>query len=88
MKITPTCRYGHGELRQLTMPDSADGATHSWGLAGVFQYQLRPGSSTASRVLAGPMIIPSQNVYTMKAFRCTICGYMELFDDEGIDGGA
>ena len=86
MKITPTCRYGHGELLQLTQVDDANGFKHSWGLIGVLMHQFRAGESGVGDPLTS--ISHSGNVYTMKTFRCPTCGYMELFDDEGIDGGA
>ncbi|SAJ91427.1 hypothetical protein UA11_04699 [Burkholderia multivorans] len=88
MKVTPTCRYGHGELLQVTQPDSPDGAKHSWGLVGVLLHHFRAGASRVGEPLTATMISESGSVYTMKMFRCPTCGYMELFDDEGIDGGA
>lgn len=85
MKVTPTCRYGHGQLVHVTQPDVA-GMKHSWGLVGVLIQHFRAGASSVGEPLTS--ISHSGNVYTMKTFRCPICGYTELFDDEGLDGGA
>lgn len=86
MKVTPTCRYGHGELVHLTQPDDGMGTNHSWGLVGVLMHHFRARASSVGEPLTS--ISQSGNVYTMKTFRCSTCGYMELFDDEGLDGGA
>ena len=62
--LTPSCRYGHGDLAQ------DDGV---FALVGVTVAKPEPGVISANH---------NDRVFVLKAFRCTVCGYIELFDHE------
>lgn len=78
MTLEPDCRYGHGKLVAVHVdPDNY------WGLFGVYVKRAVAGEITAGQGLAE--LVPSQKVFTLTAFRCPKCGYMEIFD-EGFRG--
>ncbi|WP_144409776.1 hypothetical protein [Cupriavidus basilensis] len=78
-KFSPTCRYGHGPLSQIEQIPS----DHRWGLAGVTIAPLTAGSPV-NRALSASFA--SGRIYTVSVHRCQICGYLELFDDEVLNG--
>jgi hypothetical protein len=64
MKVTPECRYGHGEL----------------------DWQVDPSGEISQFVLGGVhaengQFTPTSRFFGVKLFRCSTCGYIELFDD-------
>ena len=76
MKIEPTCRYGHGDLQRI--PDEPE--NHRYALMGthipVRKFPIQLGAQLG-------VATPSGRIYSVAAFRCATCGYLELFDDEG-----
>lgn len=79
MKVIPTCRYDHGELQIVSLEPSA----HAWGLMGVTLVPFQAGSPVGQPLLQTKT---SGRVYTVTVFRCPVCGYLELFDDEVSNG--
>ena len=79
MKFTPTCRYGHGDLEVI--PRAPE--NHYWGLMGAHHLPLRVGMSVNKPLSATEA---SGRIYTVAIYRCSTCGYMELFDD-GVRNG-
>jgi hypothetical protein len=79
--MKPTCRYGHGEL-ELQNTASEDSR---WVIG-----QLDSRTMRAYSLLdGGPEYQPfSPVVFSLNIYRCSKCGYLELFDDEVTDGGA
>lgn len=69
-KITPICRYGHGEL----MIDADDSEPRLWALLGVKKMGAGSSGHTA--------MMPTGSSYSFVMYQCRVCGYIELFDDE------
>lgn len=65
--ITPECRYGHGQLTEVTGDPELRYAVRS-----VFKTQ--EGDQK--------IITESPYAFTARLYRCRFCGYLELFDDE------
>lgn len=92
MKITPTCRYGHGELlrEDVISPEAVESSKkYSWGLMGILEQLYRPaqgesGGDSPFHVSRGH----SGHVFTLRLYKCSTCGYLELFDEEVMNGGA
>lgn len=92
MKIVPTCRYGHGELLRehvLSPEDDGSDQKYSWGLMGIVERlhwspESIPGDRNTAQVSRGH----SGHVYTLRLYKCSTCGYIELFDEEVMNGGA
>lgn len=78
MIVEPNCRYGHGPLVRVPVARDA-----YWGLYGVRRVQAEVGAFVAGQPLAS--LEANHAVFTLLAFRCPTCGYMELFD-EGFTG--
>lgn len=68
MNVQPTCRYGHGPLMR---PDSEDDTR--W----VFGVTKKTEDADGKKALTE---LPY--AFTVLLYRCPICGYIELFDDE------
>lgn len=83
MKVTPTCRYGHGDLEVAN--EGHDTNTHRWTLLGVTSQSFVAGSSVGTPLTSTG---PSGNVFTLALYRCPVCGYLEMFDDEASHGSA
>lgn len=69
----PTCRYGHGDLEQEKL-----GPSQFWGVMGALVREIPPKTllgQTTETVSSGAL-------YTVNLYRCRVCGYVELFDDE------
>lgn len=81
MKITPTCRYGHGELQES--PRSPD--NHCWGLIGATLTNQVVGATHFGTSIAR-VTEASGRVFTITLYRCPVCGYLEMFDDEALRG--
>lgn len=69
MIVTPTCRYGHGELQENPA---------LWSLTGV---TLSPIGQPAEGQPPVMVVMENGRAYSTKLFRCPVCGYIELFDD-------
>jgi len=67
--VTPTCRYGHGELTKN--PDS-------WSLGGIEVLARSTGGDAENPISA---VAQNGRVFTLNFYRCAVCGYIELFDD-------
>lgn len=67
MNITPTCRYDHGPLAEITGEPDLRYAVRS-------VFKTREGDQ--------PVITESPYAFTARLYRCSVCGYLELFDDE------
>ncbi len=80
MHIAPTCKYGHGPLARVI--DSP--GNHRFALMGVTLPKPPEGFIQFSE--ASTPAQPSGRVYSIAVFRCTTCGYLELFDDEALHG--
>ncbi|WP_155705995.1 hypothetical protein [Burkholderia cepacia] len=79
MKVTPTCRYGHGDLAEVTRtPDE-----HYWGFIGARLIPFRVGTPVGTSLMETEA---SGRIYTVALYRCPVCGYLEVFDDEGTNG--
>lgn len=80
MVITPTCRYGHGDLVEIPVPptltDQGQGrpvqGEHAWAF----------NSSILTRFAGTDIFFTDTGIasFTFMLFRCETCGYMELFD--------
>lgn len=76
MILEPECRYGHGLLQKIkTEPENY------WGLFGTILKRASAGSAVGQPLAS---LEPNSKVFTLTGFRCSTCGYMELFD-EGAD---
>src|SRR5260364_130240 len=76
--VTPTCRYGHGDLSKVERtPES-----HFWGLIGANTRHFRTGTPVGQPLSQTEL---SGRIYTLQLFRCSICGYLEFFDDNIVD---
>src|SRR5260364_234136 len=77
--VTPTCRYGHGDLSKVERtPES-----HFWGLIGANTRHFRTGTPVGQPLSQTEL---SGRIYTLQLFRCSICGYLEFFDDNIVNG--
>ncbi|MBR7961214.1 hypothetical protein KDW41_12240 [Burkholderia vietnamiensis] len=81
MKVTPTCRYGHGNLAEVDRMRP----NHYWGFMGADITSVAKPSNAGEKVNVVEM---SGHVFTMMLFRCPVCGYMETFDYEAPDGSS
>lgn len=68
MNITPTCRYDHGPLEE-----SQGDPELRYAVRSVFKTHEPSGQL---------VIEEAPYVFTARLFRCPVCGYVELFDDE------
>ncbi|AOZ06729.1 hypothetical protein BKK80_13570 [Cupriavidus malaysiensis] len=75
MKVTPTCRYEHGELQEIPREPE----THYFGLMGATLVPFRAGTPVGEPLSRTTV---SGRIYTVSIFRCPVCGYLEMFDDE------
>lgn len=71
--MTPTCRYGHGELVRADPPDE-----HVFVLSSMKRTRLPDGNGGSVDI----MFRPSEPFYTLAVFQCQTCGYVELFDED------
>jgi hypothetical protein len=71
--LSPACRYGHGDLDRVALKNGEDEPR------GMFLPTFR------DIVGVGPALVDGSG-YTIAAFRCATCGYIELFDDEALNG--
>jgi hypothetical protein len=67
-KVTPTCRYGHGPLVQIDLMTS-DGKPRGMMLS-TFEFSDEKS-----------MAMEDGNGYSVIGFRCSVCRYMEFFDE-------
>lgn len=74
MILDPVCRYGHGAMIKID-----PGPDMYWGLFGVSISRAKAGEARAGDPLTE--LVPNGLVFTLTAFKCTKCGYMELFDE-------
>ncbi|WP_186044277.1 hypothetical protein [Burkholderia gladioli] len=82
MKVTPTCKYGHGELVTVDEKEIIDGAKHSWALTGLLVKPYYAVSEVGAQPALTKDISYSGHVFTLSAYSCKVCGYMEFFDIE------
>ncbi len=82
MKVTPTCKYGHGPLEPAD--EEAYGPDHYWVFAGMYLRRARAGQFRAGDPLVNHSL--SGHAFAVKLFRCAKCGYMEMFDEEVANG--
>lgn len=68
LPITPECRYGHGLLKEVKGDEGL-----RYVIRSVYKDQPAPGEQ---------VITESPVVFTALLFRCPVCGYLEVFDDE------
>lgn len=82
MKVTPTCKYGHGHLTAEIVQPATEKTRVSWGLLGAVESWADddPGRT------GPPQVSYSGHIFTLKLFRCPVCGYLELFDYEEKSG--
>jgi hypothetical protein len=73
VKVTPMCRYGHGPLGRIRLLNHEE---HPRGMV-LPTYLEIPGM--------GPALMDG-NGFSVTLFRCSTCGYLELFDDEVANG--
>ena len=72
-KITPTCRYGHGDLQKVSL------FSHDRQLRGIALPTFLDVKGAGTALMDG-------SAYSIIAYRCPACGYLELFDDEVANG--
>lgn len=65
-QVEPTCRYNHGKLVLEDSP--SDPSTSGWGLRSFAFFDLPPDEN--------------DSVWTVKVYKCPVCGYVELFDKD------
>ncbi|MCM2546210.1 hypothetical protein ACVCII_03955 [Burkholderia glumae] len=80
LKVTPICRYGHGELERVNGPETPDGTKHAWGLLGFVIQPYRAADEFGGEQLSKVMS-ESMGIFTASVYRCPVCGYVEMFDD-------
>ncbi|WP_261524070.1 hypothetical protein [Burkholderia multivorans] len=79
MEVIPTCRYGHGDLIEVDRIQK----NHYWGFIGAEITSVGQPTDNGEKVNVVNM---SDHVFTMKLYRCPVCGYLEAFDYEDSDG--
>ena len=75
MKIEPDCRYGHGKL---------EASPELWSLAGITATPMTCNSDCNDALDDVSM---NGRAFTVLLYRCTTCGYIELFDDAEVNNG-
>lgn len=68
-KFVPTCRYEHGELEKLALRTAENEPR------GMFLPTFKEVPGFGAAFVDG-------NGFTVASYRCKVCGYIELFDDE------
>jgi hypothetical protein len=68
-KCQRTCRYGHGDLHKI------DGV---WSFEGVNWEPYMHGDKVVGRLPA-----PNGNGFTVCLWRCSVCHYVEMSDQDG-----
>lgn len=80
MKVTPTCRYGHGDLEKVERSDP----DHYWAFMGINIMKYTAGMPAGEPLTSTSM---DGTVFAVALYRCKTCGYIECFDSNGgIDG--
>lgn len=72
-KVTPNCRYGHGDLVRLKLRNE-DGLPRGTIISTYLELE---NMGTAMMDGKG---------YSITLFRCPTCGYLEIFDDGDYNG--
>lgn len=69
MKVTPTCRYGHGDLKRNE---------RVWSLPGIDLVKMASDEDAKQPVYS---VTQNGHGFSVCIYRCFVCGYIELFDD-------
>lgn len=72
-KVTPNCRYGHGDLERLKLKNE-EGQSRGTIISTYLEIE-----NMGSAMMDG-------RGYSVSVFRCQTCGYIELFDDGDYNG--
>lgn len=70
--ITPNCRYGHGDLGEV----QAGTASARWAIQ---EHQV---SKVGGDAESTKLLTPGMSLFSLRIFKCPVCGYLEFFDDE------
>lgn len=73
----------------LAPEPQGNGAKYSWGLMGIHeQLYWTAGDDPEGEKTAQVARAHSGHVFTLRLYKCNTCGYIELFDEEVMNGGA
>ncbi len=71
-KITPICRYGHGELNLVN--------------AGTSEQFMAPVTGSMFGEVRHDMVVISPTAYSFSIYKCPSCSYLELHDPDSVEG--
>lgn len=70
-KVTPTCRYGHGEMGVTA---GHEGRALTWAVSNMDMVFKKPMAGMAEAFAYGFLI-----------YECPVCTYLEFHDDTGVE---